>query len=165
LVLALVHPGAAVSHAALGADWIVVAVVGSALAPEVKVVEVAVTSQPAPEPVASPMSNASRAVTVWLVPFSVAGGKLIVVAGVPLMNARLPALKVTDATVAAAALNGSAPTAALASSETAASHKRPFLTVPMFVAQIAVSLPVSNPNLSRWHKRRQHRPLDVSVRA
>src|SRR5437764_15032658 len=48
------------SHATVGRDWIVGALVASAWLPvqQVNVVEVAVTSQPEPDPVASPMSSA-----------------------------------------------------------------------------------------------------------
>ena len=70
-----VHPAAPVSHDAVGPDWIVAAVVGSAFVPDLKVVEVPVTFQPAPDPVASPMSNASVPVTDWLVPLSVVVGE------------------------------------------------------------------------------------------
>jgi hypothetical protein len=127
VVVAGAHPAAPVSHDAVGADWIVVAVVGKAFAPDLNVVEVPVTFQPAPEPVASPMSNASVPVTDWLVPLSVVVGNVTVAAGVLLMNARLPALSVTDAAVVACETTGSAATPTAASAESAASHARRFL--------------------------------------
>jgi hypothetical protein len=132
VVVAGVHPAAPVSHDAVGADWIVVAVVGSAFEPDLNVVEVLVTFQPAPEPVASPMSNASVPVTVWLVPLSVVVGNVTVAAGVLLTNARLPALSVTDAAVVACEATGSAATPAAASAESAASHARRFLKMRIF---------------------------------
>jgi hypothetical protein len=101
LVVAVVQPEALASHTAVGAVWIVVAVVGSVWVPDVKVVEVAVTFHPAPDPVESPTSNANGAVTVLLVPSRVVVGNVIVAAGVLLINARLPALRVTEAAVEA----------------------------------------------------------------
>ncbi len=100
-VVAVVHPAAPASQEGVGADWIVVAAVGKVWVVEVNVVEVPVTLQPEPEPVESPISNASVFVIVWLVPFSVVVGKVIVAAGVLLMKERLPALSVTDAAVVA----------------------------------------------------------------
>jgi hypothetical protein len=124
-----------VSHAVVGADWIVVAVVGSALAAEVNVVEVAVTVQPAPEPVASLVSTVSGVVIDWVVSFSVAVGKLIVAAGALLMNASLPPLNVTDARVVARDPSGSATTAAVASVEAAASGNRRLLMCPWLLLE------------------------------
>src|SRR5690242_521754 len=63
------------SHASDGADVSEVADVDSSLGdppPVLNVVDVAVTFQPVPEPVASPMSSACADVTVWSSPFSVA---------------------------------------------------------------------------------------------
>ncbi len=51
------------------------AVVGRVFAAEVNVVEVPVTFQPEPAPVASPTSNASVVVMFWLVPLSVVAGR------------------------------------------------------------------------------------------
>jgi hypothetical protein len=96
-----VQPDAPVLQVATGAVWTVVAVVGSVWVSEVNVVEVAVTFQPEPDPVASPTSNASVAVIVWLAAFRVVAGNVSAAAGVELRNARLPPLRVTDAVVAA----------------------------------------------------------------
>ena len=136
MVVAVAHPVAPISHAAVGADWIVVAVVGSVWVVEVNVVEVAVTFQPEPDPVASPMSNASGAVIVWLVPLSVVVGNVSVAAGVLLMKARLPALSVTDAAVVACDATGSAATAAVTSAQSAASNSKRFLKMPISVSRI-----------------------------
>jgi hypothetical protein len=127
--VAVVHPVAPASQLAVGALCTVVAVVGSVWLPEVKVVEVAVTFQPEPDPVASPMSNASVEVIDWLVPFSVVVGKVSVDAGVLLMNARLPALSVTDAVVAPCEAAGSANKPTPASAQSAPSHLHRFLTI------------------------------------
>jgi len=93
-------------------------------APDVNVVDVAVTFHPAPEPVASPTSKASGAVTVWLVPFRVVAGNVTVPAGVLLMNARLPPVNVTDAVVAACEVIGTATRANAAAAETAADRRK-----------------------------------------
>jgi hypothetical protein len=96
---------------------------------DVNVVEVAVTFQPAPEPVASPMSNGSVAVIVWFAPFSAVVGNVSVAAGVLLMKESVPELSVTDAAVEACAVSGSDAMPALASAQTAASHVTRFLEV------------------------------------
>ena len=140
MVVAVAHPVAPISHAAVGADWIVVAVVGNVWVVEVNVVEVAVTFQPEPDPVASPISTVSGAVIDWLVPFSVVVGKVIVAAGVLLMNERLPALSVTDAAVVACEAAGSSATPAIASAEHAASPRKRFLTIFIFGPPISASL-------------------------
>jgi len=105
----------------LGSDWTVVAVAGSVCPPEVKLVEVAVTFQPAPDPVASPTSNASVAVTDCWVPFRIVAGNVTVAAGVLLMNDELPALNVTEAVVAASAAPGSVMLTAAATATSVAS--------------------------------------------
>jgi hypothetical protein len=92
--------------------------------PELNVVEVAVTFQPAPDPVASPIEKASVAVIVWLAPLSVVDGNVIVVLGVPLMNERVPAASVTDATVPARAGPGVAAAPAMTSAEMVAPRPR-----------------------------------------
>jgi hypothetical protein len=127
--VAVVQPAAPVSQLAVGAAATVVAVVGSVLAPEVKVVEVAVTFQPEPDPVASPMSKASVAVMFWLVPFSVVAGKVTVDAGVLLINARLPAVSVTDAVVAPCETAGNATNPALAITQSVPRHLHRFRTI------------------------------------
>src|SRR5437879_8305176 len=73
-LVAVVHV-TLLSQATVGAVCTDVAVVGSSFGeppPVVNVVDVAVTFQPAPEPVASPMSKVETAVGVWSVPFRVA---------------------------------------------------------------------------------------------
>ena len=61
------------SHAVPGVDCTVVEFVASVTPPPASnVVDVAVMLQPAPEPVASLTSSACCAVTVWLLPLSVA---------------------------------------------------------------------------------------------
>jgi hypothetical protein len=129
LSVASVHPEEPASQDAVGAVCTVVAVVGSVWLPEVNVVDVEVTFQPAPDPVASPMSNASVAVTFWFVPFNVVVGKVIVPAGVLLMNARLPALNVTEAVVAPCETAGSAATPPPARAHITPSHLHRFLTI------------------------------------
>jgi hypothetical protein len=138
--VAVAHPVAPTSQVAVGADATVVEVVGSVWAPEVKVVEVAVTFQPEPDPVASPMSNASVEVIVWLVPLSVVAGKVSVADGVLLMNARLPALSVTDAVVAPCEAAGSANTPTPASAHTAPNHLHRFLTISIVRLLISSNL-------------------------
>jgi len=124
-----VHPEEPASQDAVGAVCTVVAVVGSVWLPEVNVVDVEVTFQPEPDPVASPMSNASVEVTFWFVPFNVVVGKVIVPAGVLLMNARLPALNVTEAVVAPCETAGSAATPPPARAHITPSHLHRFLTI------------------------------------
>jgi len=73
--------------------------VASVLLPEVNWVEVAVTFQPAPDPVASCTSMPNPAVVVWLVPFSVS--EKLIVGGTTML--RVPALMVAVAAVEAEA--------------------------------------------------------------
>ena len=67
-----------------------VALVASTLAPEVKVVEVAVIAHPAAEPVASLTSSGWVWVAVWSEPLSVRLGNVIL----PLMNDSVPAVTI-----------------------------------------------------------------------
>jgi hypothetical protein len=142
LSVASVHPDAPVSQDVVGAVPTVVEVVGSVWPPEVNVVDVAVTFQPEPDPVASPMSNSSVEVTFWFVPFNVVVGKVIVPAGVLLMNARLPALNVTEAVVAPCETDGSAAAPAPARAHITPSHVHRFLTI--VIMSNSLGLP------SRW---------------
>ncbi len=119
------HPVAPASHETLGADWIVVALLGSESLPEVKLVEVAVTSQPAPDPLASPTSNASVALTDCAVPFSVVAGNVTVAAGVLLMNDAPPAFRATDAVVASAGPGRAALSVAAKAAARASAGARP----------------------------------------
>jgi hypothetical protein len=112
-LVAVVHVTLA-SHATPGVDVTVVAAVESVCPPDVKVVDVAVMFQPAPDPVASPTSKPWFEVTVWSVPFSVAENEML--PGV-LTNASDPALSVAvavaaDAGVATPARTNDAMTAA-----------------------------------------------------
>jgi hypothetical protein len=131
LSVASVHPDAPVSQDVVGAVCTVEDVVGSVWLPEVNVVDVAVTFQPEPDPVASPMSKSSVEVTFWFVPFKVVVGNVIVPAGVLLMNARLPALSVTEAVVAPCETDGSVAAPAPASAKNTPSHLHRFLTMCM----------------------------------
>ena len=67
--------------AVAGAATIVVAVVGSVCLPDLKVVEVAVTYQPAVDPVEAPTSIASAAVTVWFTPLRAVDANVTVTPG------------------------------------------------------------------------------------
>jgi len=94
------------SHATVGVDVMVVEVVDNRIGvppPVENVVDVAVMSQPAPEPVASLTSSAWLAVTVWLSPLSVA---LNVTLGGALTNASEPPVIVAVAVVAPAGAAG-----------------------------------------------------------
>src|SRR5579864_8539302 len=98
LLVAVTHVAEA-SHATVGPDWTVVAVVARVTLPVVNVVDVAVMFHPAPDPVASPMSRAWVAVGVWSLPLSVS---LNVTLGAALTNPSVPADTVTVALVAPA---------------------------------------------------------------
>jgi len=166
--VAVAQPAALASQLAVGADATVVAVVGSVWLPDVNVVEVAVTFQPEPEPVASPMSNASVEVIVWFVPFNVVVGNVIVAAGVLLMNARLPALSVTDAVVAPCEAAGSAASPVMATAATVQAAQRRlhrFLTLFMSCSsylQIVLITKRAKPLLDRRKIAREHRQASCS---
>src|SRR5947209_7102992 len=104
------------SQPTLGPDWIVVALVDSVCPPaqHENVVDVAVISQPVPEPVASPMSSPCVVVGVWFAPLRVADQ---LTAGGVDTNASDPAESVAVAEVApaedaiSAAVNAIAPVA------------------------------------------------------
>jgi hypothetical protein len=87
--------------AVAGAATIVVAVVGSVCLPDLKVVEVAVTYQPAVDPVEAPTSIASAAVTVWFTPLRAVDAN-VTFAGVPAKPSE-PAVSLTDDVVVAEA--------------------------------------------------------------
>ena len=87
------------SHESVGAPLSVVADVERLCVPVVNVVDVAVTFQPVPDPVASLTSIASLLVTVWSRPFRVA--EKLTFGGLD-ANAKLPALIVAVPVVAAA---------------------------------------------------------------
>jgi hypothetical protein len=85
---------------AAGAEVTVVAPAGNELLPDLNTVEVAVTFQPAPEPVASAMSSGCGVVTALSWPFRLVDGKFTAPGVVA--NASEPAVKVAEALVAKA---------------------------------------------------------------
>lgn len=90
---------APLSQVSVGAPPTVTELVARVLLPEVNWVEVAVTFQPAPDPVASWTSIANPAVVVWFNPFSVS--EKLIVEGTTMF--RVPALIVAVAVVDAEA--------------------------------------------------------------